>query len=153
FVNDIGAAMSAALVHIGDRLGLYRALATAGPSSIDELAARTRTAPRMVREWLMNQAASGYVHYDSATGRYSMTPEQAMLLAEEESPANMQGAFDIITSLHRDADKIEQAFRTGRGFAWGDHDTCLFCGTERFFASNYRANLLNGWIPAIAGMR
>lgn len=150
-VGDIGAAMSAVHVVVGDRLGLYRALAN-GASTPNELAQRTGTHERMVREWLLNQAASGYVEYDKDRQSYSMTPEQAMALADESSPAAMNGAFDIITSVHRDTDRLVEVFRSGRGLPWGAHDRCLFCGTERFFAANYRANLIESWIPALEGV-
>lgn len=151
-VGDIGAAMSASLVQIGDQLGLYKALA-AGPATADELAAKTKTSPRMVREWLLNQAASGYAEFDGATGRFSMTPEQAAVLADENGPAFMVGAFDVVASMHRDQPRVAEAFRDGKGLPWGAHDGCLFCGTERFFAAGYRANLLSSWIPALEGMQ
>ena len=150
-VGDIGAAMSAVHVVVGDRLGLYRALA-GGAGTPKELAQRTGTNERMVREWLLNQAASGYVEYDKDRQSYSMTPEQAMALADESSPAAMNGAFDIITSVHRDTDRLVEVFRSGQGLPWGAHDRCLFCGTERFFAANYRANLIESWIPALEGV-
>lgn len=147
-VGDIGAAMSAALVLVGDRLGLYRALA-AGPMTSLELATRTGTSERMVREWLLNQAAGGYVRYDTAAKKYSMTPEQTAALADESSPVFLPGAFDIIQSVLRDEPKITESFRTGRGVPWGAHDGCLFCGTERFFGPGYRGNLISSWIPAL----
>lgn len=152
-IGDIGAGMSAALVSAGDRLGLYRALTTGGPMTTDTLAAKTGTAPRMVREWALNQAAGGYIDFDPASGRYSMNPEQQATLGDERSPASMLGAFDIIASVHRDEPRIREAFKTGKGLPWGAHDACLFCGTERFFAANYRANLLESWIPALEGVK
>jgi 2-polyprenyl-3-methyl-5-hydroxy-6-metoxy-1,4-benzoquinol methylase len=148
-VGDVGGAMSAALVLVGDHLGLYKGLAV-GPQTAEELAGRTGTNPRMVREWLLNQAAGGYIAYQGG-GKYALTEEQAAAFADEHGPASMQGAFQIITSIHRDVDKIERAFRSGDGLPWGAHDTCLFCGTERFFAAGYRASLLSSWIPALAG--
>jgi len=152
-VGDIGAAMSAALVAIGDRLGLYRALAAGGPMSPEQLASKTGTTERYVREWLLNQAAGGYVEYDPATRRYSMTEEQAFALADDQSPCFLAGAFDIIQSVHRDEPKIREVFKSGAGVPWGDHDSCLFCGTERFFAPSYRGNLVNSWIPALDGAK
>jgi SAM-dependent methyltransferase len=153
FVGEIGAATSAALVVIGDRLGFYKVLAAHGPTTPVELARRTETSERMVREWLLNQAAGGYVGFDAATGRFAMNEEQAAILADPESPVNMQGAFDVITSMHRDVDKLIGAFKTGKGVPWGEHDVCLFCGTERFFAGNYRGNLVSSWIPALEGVK
>jgi 2-polyprenyl-3-methyl-5-hydroxy-6-metoxy-1,4-benzoquinol methylase len=107
----------------------------------------------MVREWLLNQAAGGYIEYDAKSKRFSMTPEQAAAFADDTGPAFMGGAFDIIGSVHRDESKVTQAFRSGKGLPWGEHDACLFCGTERFFAANYRANLIDSWIPAIDGLQ
>ena len=149
-VGDMGAAMSAALVTLGDKLGLYRALAM-GPMTPETLAEKTGLAPRMVREWCLNQAAGGYVTY-AGDGNYSMTPEQAAALADDASPFNVIGGFDIIASVHRDEPKVEQAFRDGKGLPWGAHDGCLFCGTERFFAASYRGNLIGAWIPALEGV-
>ncbi|MCB9845511.1 MAG: methyltransferase domain-containing protein [Phycisphaeraceae bacterium] len=150
-VGDVGAAMSAALVHIGDRLGLYKALAS-GPRTSAQLAGATGLSERMLREWLLNQASGGYIEYDDATGAYSMTPEQVAAFGDENSPALMLGAFDIIESVHRDVPTIAEAFRHGRGVPWGAHDGCLFCGTERFFAAGYRANLISAWIPSLEGV-
>ncbi|MCC6661684.1 MAG: methyltransferase domain-containing protein [Phycisphaerales bacterium] len=151
-VGDMGAAMSAALVTLGDKLGLYRALAT-GPMTPEALAAQTGLAPRMVREWLLNQAAGGYVTYMGGAGdAYSMTPEQAAALADETSPFFVAGGFDVVASAHRDEPKVERAFRDGKGLPWGAHDTCLFCGTERFFAASYRGHLVSSWIPALEGV-
>lgn len=151
-VGDIGAAMSAVHVVVGDRLGLYKALAD-GPCTPGELARKTGTNERMVREWLLNQAASGYITYDARSARFAMTPEQAFAFADDASPASMCGAFDITTSVHRDWERLVEAFRTGKGLPWGAHDHCLFCGTEKFFAANYRGNLVDSWIPALEGVR
>jgi 2-polyprenyl-3-methyl-5-hydroxy-6-metoxy-1,4-benzoquinol methylase len=151
-VGDIGGAMSAVHVLVGDRLGIYKALAK-GPCSSAELAQRTGLHERMLREWLLNQAAGGYVTHDPAGGRFSLTDEQAAAFADDQGPAFMNGAFDIITSVHRDADKLQRAFKDGKGFSWADHDACLFCGTERFFAASYRANLMDSWIPSLEGVR
>jgi ubiquinone/menaquinone biosynthesis C-methylase UbiE len=150
-VSDLGAAMSAALVRIGDRLGLYRALARE-PANPAELARRTGTAERYVREWLANQAAGGYVTYDAASGRYSMTPEQAMALAQEDSPVFLPGAFQILEAMWRAEPTIADAFRTGGGLAWTDQDAELFEGTERFFRPGYAAHLAKEWIPALEGV-
>jgi 2-polyprenyl-3-methyl-5-hydroxy-6-metoxy-1,4-benzoquinol methylase len=151
-VGDLGAAMSAALVRIGDRLGLYKALARE-PATPAELARRTGTAERYVREWLANQAAGGYVTYDAASGRYAMTPEQAMALAQEDSPVFLPGAFQILEAMWRAEPTIADAFRTGGGLAWTEQDAELFEGTERFFRPGYAAHLATEWIPALEGVQ
>jgi 2-polyprenyl-3-methyl-5-hydroxy-6-metoxy-1,4-benzoquinol methylase len=151
-VADIGAAMSASLVLIGDRLGLYKALAEGGPMNPADLARRTGTSERYVREWLNNQAAGGYVTFDGTTHTYFMTAEQAYLLADESSAYFMPGAFEIIAATVRDSTRIRDCFRTGEGMAWGAHDKALFFGTERFFGANYAANLVTSWIPSLHGM-
>jgi SAM-dependent methyltransferase len=152
-VSDMGAAMSATLSMIGDRLGLYKAMAGAGEMTSAELAKKTGTGERYIREWMLNQAAGGYLEYHPSTGKYSLPPEQAFALADPSSPAYLGGAFDVIQSMHRDEPKIEAAFKSGKGVPWGDHDTCLFCGTERFFSASYRGNLVDAWIPALDGVR
>ncbi len=152
-VGDMGAAMNGALVLIGDRLGLYRAVAEHGPLTPEELAQTTDASERYVREWLSAQAASGYVQYDAETGKFSMTPEQQMALANPDSPVFVPGAFDIIASGYLDAPKIERAFRTGEGVGWHEHSPCLFHGTERFFRSGYSGHLVQDWIPALEGVQ
>ena len=147
-VNDMGAAMHATLVVVGDKLGLYKAMAGAGPMTSAELAAKTGTTERYVREWLNANAASGYVTYDSGTERYQLPPEQAFALTVQDLP----GAFHIISSCFKDEPKITQAFRTGEGVGWHEHDANLFFGTERFFRPNYQNNLLSSWIPALEGV-
>src|ERR1700689_1294351 len=132
-VGDLGTAMGAALVIAGDKLGLYKAMAGAGPVTSAELAATTGTDERYVREWLAQQAAAGYLQYDEAASRYLMSPEQEMVFAAEGSPAFMPGAFEIIGAILRDEPKITEAFKTGRGVGWHEHDAALFSGTERFF--------------------
>ena len=151
-VGDLGAAISAALVVIGDKLGLYRALADGGPATPAELAARTSTAERYVREWLSSQAAGGYVNYDKASGTFSLSPEQALVFAAEGHPAFMAGGFEIMSAVFRDERKTTEAFRTGKGVGWHEHDACLFRGTERFFRPGYNANLTSSWIPALDGV-
>jgi SAM-dependent methyltransferase len=150
-VGDIGAGMSAALVLLGDKLGLYKALAKSGPLTPAELAQRTGTAERYVREWLNNQAAGGYVNYDGATAKYSLSEEQAAALADEASPAFLPGAFQVIAALFQAQPKITERFRTGQGLGWHEHDAGLFEGTERFFRPNYIGNLVKNWIPALEG--
>jgi SAM-dependent methyltransferase len=153
FVGDLGAAMSAALVVIGDRLGLYRALADGGPMTPEQLAARTGTDSRYVREWLSNQAAGGYVTYDPEAEAFSLTPEQSLALAQEGSPAFVPGAFQLATSLVKDEEKIGRAFQSGDGVGWHEHHHDLFTGTERFFRPGYAANLISSWIPALDGVQ
>jgi SAM-dependent methyltransferase len=147
-VMDMGAAMHATLVVVGDKLGLYKAMAGAGSLTPAELAARTKTTERYVREWLNANAASGYVAYDRATQRYELPPEQAFALTVQDLP----GAFHIISSCFKDEPKITQAFRTGDGVGWHEHDANLFFGTERFFRPNYENHLLSSWIPALEGV-
>lgn len=148
-VGDMGAAMHAALIVVGDKLGLYKAMVNAGGLTPAELAARTNTAERYIREWLNANAASGYVRYDPATGRYELPPEQAFALTVQDVP----GAFHIISACFKDEPKITQAFRTGEGVGWHEHDANLFFGTERFFRPTYEAHLLSEWIPALDGVQ
>jgi SAM-dependent methyltransferase len=152
-IGDLGAAVAASLVAIGDRLGLYRAMAGAGPLTPGELAARTETAERPVREWLAAQAAAGYVDYDAASGRYQLPAEHAVALVHEDSPAFVAGGFQAMTAAMRAAPKVVEAFRTGKGLGWHEHDPELFHGTERFFRPGYEANLVQSWIPALNGTR
>jgi 2-polyprenyl-3-methyl-5-hydroxy-6-metoxy-1,4-benzoquinol methylase len=147
-VVDIGAAMHATLIVIGDKLGLYKAMAGAGPLTSAELAAKTKTSERYIREWLNANAASGYVTYDAATKRFELQPEQGFALTVLDLP----GAFHIISACFKDEPKITQAFRTGEGVGWHEHDANLFFGTERFFRPNYEQNLLSSWIPALEGV-
>ena len=153
FVGDLGAAMSAALVVIGDRLGLYRAMADGEPVSAEQLAERTGTDPRYVREWLSNQAAGGYVGYDPAGKVFFLTPEQSLALAQEGSPAFVPGAFQVATALTKDEEKIADAFVGRHGVGWHEHHHDLFSGTERFFRPGYAANLISSWIPALDGVQ
>jgi len=150
-ISDMGAAMSGALVVIGDKLGLYKALAE-GAATPGELATRTDCAERYVREWLAAQAAGGYVQYDKTSGKFSLSPEQALVFATEGGPAFMAGGFEIVAAAFRDEPKVTKAFRTGEGVGWHEHDACLFRGTERFFRPGYNANLVSSWIPALDGM-
>src|SRR5436305_14924731 len=141
FVGDLGAAMSAALVVIGDRLGLYRAMGDGQPVSASELAQRTDTDPRYVREWLANQAAGGYVSYEPDGEEFFLAPEQSLALAQEGSPAFVPGAFQLATALVKDEEKIGHAFVGRHGVGWHEHHHDLFSGTERFFRPGYAANL------------
>jgi SAM-dependent methyltransferase len=151
-ISDWGAAMGAMLTFVGDRLGLFKAMAGAGPLTPEELAKKTGTHPRMIREWLAAQAAGGYVTYNSRTGTYTLPEEQAFALANEESPAYILGGYQILTSVFKDEQKIVEAFKTGKGLGWGDHNSYLFEGTERFFRPNYVAHLTSQWIPALEGV-
>jgi SAM-dependent methyltransferase len=150
-VGDLGSAVSATLMVLGDRLGLYRALAPA-PLSSAELASHTGTHERYVREWLNNQAAGGYVDYDAASGKYALNPEQALCLADPHGPVDLPGAYFLVQALFHALDRTEENFRTGKGMEWGEHHPCLFHGTERFFRAGYNANLLTAWLPALDGV-
>jgi SAM-dependent methyltransferase len=150
-VGEMGAAMNAALIVIGDKLGLYKAMSGAGPMTSAELAKKTETAERYVREWLASQAAGGFVTYDAASGKYTLPPEQALALADETSPVFLPGFFEVVAACVKDEPKITDAFRSGKGVGWHEHDHGLFAGTERFFRPNYRAHLIGEWIPALDG--
>jgi SAM-dependent methyltransferase len=151
-LGDMGATMNAATALIGDKLGLYKAMSASGPVTSAELATRTGTVERMVREWLAAQAASGYVEYDPASGRYVLPPEQAMVLADEDSPVFLAGFFDIAAAAFRGEAKVSAAFRSGKGVGWHEQDVCLFCGTRRFFRTSYLHQLVGSWIPALHGV-
>jgi SAM-dependent methyltransferase len=148
-VGEMGAAMNAALIVIGDKLGLYKAMSGAGPMTSAELAKKSGTAERYVREWLAAQAAGGFVTYDAASGKYTLPPEQALALADETSPVFLPGFFEVVAACVKDEPKITEAFRSGKGVGWHEHDHGLFAGTERFFRPNYRAHLISEWIPAL----
>jgi 2-polyprenyl-3-methyl-5-hydroxy-6-metoxy-1,4-benzoquinol methylase len=151
FVGDLGAVMHAATVVVGDQLGLYKALAEK-PATAEQLAQRTDTDSRYLREWLSAQVASGYAQYDAATKTFSLTEEQAFALAVEGSPAFIPGAFQIAVAQFKAIPKIAQALRTGAGLGWHEHDAALFHGTERFFRPGYAANLVSSWLPALEGV-
>ena len=152
FVADLGAVFAAPAVVAGDRLGLYKGLAAAGPSTPAELAARTGASERYLTEWLRGQAAGGYVTYDPAADRYHLSEEQAFALADETSPAFVPGAFQLATSTIKDEPRITEAIRSGDGFGWHQHHADLWQGTERFFRPGYAANLVGSWIPALDGV-
>jgi SAM-dependent methyltransferase len=151
-IGEFGAAMNAALAIIGEKLGLYKAMAGAGPLTPAEVAKRSGAAERYVREWLASQAAGGFVNYDPETGRFTLSDEHALALADETSPYYLLGGYQVILAMMRDEPKIAEAFRTGEGVAWGDHDPGLYEGTERFFRPNYNAHLVSEWIPALEGV-
>ncbi|MEV6489420.1 class I SAM-dependent methyltransferase [Actinoplanes sp. NPDC051633] len=151
-VTDMGAAISGLLLHIGDRLGLYKAMAGAGPITSFALAQRTGTAERYVREWLANQAAGGYITYHADDGTYELPAEQAMVVADEDSPVFLGGAFETIASAYADHDLVVDAFRTGSGIDWHEHDQRLSSGVVRFFRPGYAAHLVGEWLPALDGV-
>src|SRR6476659_6902745 len=148
-VEEVGATLNAALVVMGDRLGLYRALAGAGPLTAVELARRTGVAERYVREWLNAQAAGGYVEYDGATGTYTLPPEQALALADDSSPAFLPGFFQLALGSVIDSPRVTEAARTGAGIGWHDHVSDVHDGCERFFRPGYHAHLVDEWLPAL----
>ncbi len=152
FVGDLGAAVHAGMVVIGEKLGLYKALA-AGPMSAAELAAKTKTDERYVREWLASQAASGYVMYDAKTNEFSMSQEQVFTLANEDSPAYLPGAFELALGSLAAVPRIAESFRTGAGMGWHEHDDKVFHGCEKFFRPGYAANLVSSWVPALEGVK
>jgi 2-polyprenyl-3-methyl-5-hydroxy-6-metoxy-1,4-benzoquinol methylase len=151
-IGELGATVNAGLIVAGDRLGLYRAMAGAGPVSSAELAEKTGTAERYVREWLNAQAAGGYVTYDPTAQKYELPAEQAMALADEDSPAFVCGAFELATATLKAERHIEDSFRTGAGFGWHQHEAGVATGCERFFRPGYNANLVSTWIPALDGV-
>jgi SAM-dependent methyltransferase len=151
-VDEVGATLNTALVVMGDRLGLYRALAGAGPLTPAELAQRTGTAERYIREWLCAQAAGSYLQYDPDSGRYTLPAEHAVALTDESSPAYLPGFFQIALGSVLDSPRITDAARTGEGFGWHAHVSDVFEGCERFFRPGYNANLISAWLPALDGV-
>ena len=152
FVGDLGAAVSAGMVVIGERLGLYKALAD-HPMSSSELAAATNTDERYVREWLASQAASAYVTYDERTGNFSLDNEQAFTLANEDSPAYLPGGFEVALGALASVPRITECFRTGAGMGWNEHNPDVIHGCEKFFRPGYAAHLVSAWIPALGGVQ
>jgi SAM-dependent methyltransferase len=150
-VADLSASVSAVLMLIGDELGLYSALAKESLSP-SELAQKTGTNERYIREWLANQAAGGYVEYDAASEKYHLSEEQAACLADPNGPVDLPGAYHIVRDLFHVRDRAVENFRTGKGMEWGEHHPCLFQGTERFFRAGYNQNLLTSWLPALDGV-
>ena len=151
-VTDMGAAMNGVLVMIGGELGLWKAMAGAGPLSSGEIAERSGVAERYVREWASAQAASGYLEYDADGDTFTLPPEQAMALADEDSPVYVLGGYHVVSSAWKDRDKLAERYRSGAGFGWHEHDPELFSGTEQFFRPGYRAHLTAEWLPALEGM-
>ncbi len=152
-LGDIASTLSAVLVIIGDRLGLYKAMAeSVQPITSEELAKKTNTNERLIREWLANQAAGGYITYDASNGKYSLPPEQIMALADENSSVYILGAYQAIRSYFKDEDKFVEMFKTGKGLRWGEHHHDLFEGSALFYKPNYVGNLVNSWIPSLEGV-
>jgi SAM-dependent methyltransferase len=149
-VTDFGAAATVAMVLVGDRLGLYSGLVDGGAQTPEELASRTGTHPRLVREWLHNQAAASYVVVEGT--RFALTSASAFALSNPESPVYLGGLADVIAAVYLGLDKVTEGFRTGEGVGWAEHDPCLFSGTERFFRPGYAANLVSDWLPALDGV-
>jgi SAM-dependent methyltransferase len=151
-VGDLAAAISGLMVHLGDRLGLYRAMAGAGRLTPSALATATGTHERYVREWLANQAAGGFLAFDPADGTFELSNEHALVLADESSPVFLAGAFETIASCFTDHEAFASAFTTGKGISWGDHDDRLYTGALRLFRPGYEANLVSAWLPALDGV-
>lgn len=151
-VTDFGAAFGVTMAYMGDKLGLYKTMAFAGPVSAAELAQRTGSSERYIKEWLINQAAGGYVDFDVPTGKYILPDEHAVALTDENSPFYVVGGFQLINAMFKAEERIESNFQTGEGMTWGEHHHDLFEGTERFFKPSYIGNLLENWLPAISGI-
>ncbi|HUN88590.1 MAG TPA: class I SAM-dependent methyltransferase [Terriglobales bacterium] len=152
FVSDLGASAHAGMVVIGEKLGLYKALAT-GPMNSAELAAKTNTDERYLREWLASQAAGGYITYDPKTDKFSLSEEQVFTMANEDSPAYLPGAFELALGSLAAVPRIAESFRTGAGMGWHEHDDRVFHGCEKFFRPGYAANLVSAWIPSLSDVR
>ncbi|MGQ7791144.1 class I SAM-dependent methyltransferase [Faunimonas sp. B44] len=151
-VIDLSAGYGGVMISLGNRLGLYKAMAGAGPLSSREIARRAGCAERYVREWLNAQVAGGYVLFHAISGTYELTPEQAFVLADEDSPAFIPNGWSTVASMWSDETKAVEAFRTGKGIAWGDHDGRLFCGVAAFYRNAYRGSLVQEWLPALEGV-
>jgi 2-polyprenyl-3-methyl-5-hydroxy-6-metoxy-1,4-benzoquinol methylase len=151
-VGDFGASLSSSLAYLGQKRGLYTAIAEAGSVTPSELAEKTNTNERYVREWLINQAAGEYLEYDAATGRYSLSPEQAVALTDENSPFFVGGGFYVVKAMTQAVERIEGYFKNGGGMLWGEHHPDLFVGTARFFRPGYIAHLTASWIPSLTGI-
>ncbi|MBV9293895.1 MAG: methyltransferase domain-containing protein, partial [Frankiales bacterium] len=151
-VTDMAAASTVLMMTIGDKVGLYKALAGAGPITSEALAKKTGLHERYVREWLGNQTASGYVTYDPASASYELPEEHAFALADEDSPVFLGGVFDVFGAMWAAEERVVDAFKTGNGIGWHEQHPRLFRGTERFFRPGYKANLTSAWIPALTGV-
>lgn len=152
-VLEMGAAANVPLITIGDKLGLYEAFSSSEKLSSDELAEKTNTSERYIKEWLSAQAASGYIEYDKESSKFFMTPEQKAVFADKNSPVYLTDTFYSFTSLYHDEPKLLKAFKSGKGISWGDHNSCLYCGAEKFTGRSYSLNIVSNWIPSITGMQ
>jgi SAM-dependent methyltransferase len=152
-VGDLGAAASASLVLLGDKLGIYKAMADGKAVTAEELAEKTKLNARYLREWLSAQAAAGYVDYNTKSKKFKLNPEQICAFADEGGPAFFAGAFEIAQAMWLDEPKVAEAFKSGKGVGWHEHSHCLFRGTERFFRPGYNANLVSSWIPSLRGVK
>jgi hypothetical protein len=151
-LSDLGGASSIAMVRMGDALGLYKTIQAQGPMTSMELAKAAKVDERYLREWLSHQAASNYLSYDPATAKFALPPEQAMVFANEESPVYMMGGFDVMVAMLDNQPKVQAAFKSGTGVAWGDQAGCMFCAVARFFRPAYHNNLVSAWLPALEGV-
>jgi 2-polyprenyl-3-methyl-5-hydroxy-6-metoxy-1,4-benzoquinol methylase len=151
-LSDLGGASSVAMVRMGDALGLYKMIGAKGPMTSSELAKAAKVDERYAREWLSHQAASNYLAYDAESARFSLTPEQAMVFANEESPVYMMGGFDLMAAILENQSKVQTAFKSGGGVAWGEQAGCMFCAVARFFRPGYHNNLVTSWLPALEGV-
>ena len=152
FVSELGASATGPNILIGDQLGLYRAISANGALAPKELAEKTGTSERYVREWCAGQAAAGNIGYDPSSGKYSMTPEQAFAFTNENNPLFIPGAYYIVSAMYKDERKLADVFRSGKGFGWGEHQVDLFSGTKKFFKPNYIGNLVSSWLPSLEGV-
>ena len=151
-LGDLGGAFSVPTASIGYRLGLFEALHAKGAASVSELALRTGLAERYVREWALAQAANGYINFDAKREQFSLTPEQAMVFAVKDSPVYLEGAFELASAMIEGQPKVETAFRTGQGVAWGDSGGCLFCAVGAFFRPGYVNSIVQSWLPSLNGV-
>jgi len=151
-LQDLGGASSIAMVRMGDTFGLYKTLQASGPMTSADLAKAAKVDERYLREWLSHQAASNYLAYDAASAKFSLPPEQAMAFANEESPVYMMGGFDLMAALLDNQPKVQAAFKSGGGVAWGEQAGCMFCAVARFFRPGYHNNLVASWLPALSGV-
>ena len=151
-LNDLGGAVSIALVQMGDVLGLYKTLHEKGPMTVKELSATAGVNERYLREWASHHAASNYLAYDPATQKFTLPAEQAMVFAIDDSPVNLVGAFGCMAAMHANLEKVLPAFKGGGGVGWGDQSTCMFCAVARFFRPGYQNHLVGEWLPALDGV-
>jgi 2-polyprenyl-3-methyl-5-hydroxy-6-metoxy-1,4-benzoquinol methylase len=149
---DLGGASSIAMVRMGDALGLYKTLHAKGPMTSFELAKTANVDERYLREWLSHQASSHYLSYDPTSAKFSLLPEQAMVFAVPESPVHLMGGFDLMAAMFDNQQKVQAAFKSGGGVAWGDQASCLFCAVARFFRPGYHNHLVSAWLPALDGV-